>query len=166
MAPILCVHGIGQQLKGEEVVANEWRAAMRDGMRLAGAANKDLPSNWDIAISFYSDLFRERASTGKVSTKGFLPPFQLSDIEEGFEADLLRAWLSIAVLQSEPSSKSDQGAETKSGWQSKTAQKLALSLLNYPFFAALSQRLFVGALKQVSLILKMPICHKRCGNDW
>lgn len=90
MALILCVHGIGQQLKGPEIVANEWRAAMRDGMRLAGAKREELPCNEDIAVTFYGDLFRENAM------KGGDPPFKFADIDEGFEADLVRSWLHVA----------------------------------------------------------------------
>jgi hypothetical protein len=69
MASILCIHGIGQQLKGEEIVANDWRAALRDGMRLAGAKNEELPGDGDIGVAFYGDLFREEI------TKGFDAPF-------------------------------------------------------------------------------------------
>jgi hypothetical protein len=94
VALILCVHGIGQQLKGPEIVANEWRAAMRDGMRLAGAKSEELPRNEDIGVTFYGDLFREE------DMKGRDPPFQLVDIGEGFETDLVRSWLHVAEATS------------------------------------------------------------------
>jgi hypothetical protein len=143
VALILCVHGIGQQLKGPEIVANEWRAAMRDGMRLAGAKSEELPGNEDIGVTFYGDLFREEAM------KGGDPPFQFADIGEGFEADLVRSWLHVAEATSPPSREQGGHGEMKSGWQTEAVQKLAVALLHYRFFAALSERLFVGALKQV-----------------
>jgi hypothetical protein len=34
LASVLCVHGIGQQHKGEETLRGEWAAALRDGIRL------------------------------------------------------------------------------------------------------------------------------------
>jgi hypothetical protein len=59
MADIVCVHGIAQQLQGSELLAQEWRAALRDGMR--GSSQKsDLPSDADVAVAFYGDLFRGR----------------------------------------------------------------------------------------------------------
>ena len=44
---ILCIHGIGQQLSGEETLALQWRAALRDGMRRAGAQACELPTDSD-----------------------------------------------------------------------------------------------------------------------
>lgn len=148
MALILCVHGIGQQLKGEEIVGNEWRAAMRDGMRLAGARSEELPSDKDVAVTFYGELFREE------SKKGFDAPFELVDIDEGFEADFVRAWLKTAELTSSSADVSHLDGNSKSGWQIETVQKLAVALLRYRFFAGLSERVFVGALKQVTRYFK------------
>ena len=144
MASILCIHGIGQQLKGEEIVATEWRAALRDGMKLAGAESEELPSDRDIAVAFYGDLFREK------DTKGFDAPYQLVDIDEGFETDLVRAWLHAAETSSPPTGGAEVDVGLKSGWQRETVQRLAVALLRNRFFAALSERLFVGALKQVT----------------
>ena len=38
MARVVCVHGIGQQVKGEDSLDGEWVLPLRDGMRRAGAA--------------------------------------------------------------------------------------------------------------------------------
>ena len=43
MAWVVCVHGVGQQLKGEDVLAGEWVPALRDGMRRADAGKAVLP---------------------------------------------------------------------------------------------------------------------------
>ena len=43
VARVVCVHGVGQQLKGEDSLAGEWALALRDGMRRAGCAEARLP---------------------------------------------------------------------------------------------------------------------------
>ena len=43
-------------------------------MRLAGAKSEELPSDRDIAVTFYGDLFREEV------TKEFEAPFQLVEL--------------------------------------------------------------------------------------
>src|SRR3954454_12595006 len=92
MARIVCIHGIAQQLQGSELLAQEWRAALRDGMRLANAEASALPSDAEIEVAFYGDLFRGRKKgIGADST-----PFELADIETGLEADLLTAWADAA----------------------------------------------------------------------
>lgn len=148
MGLIVCVHGIGQQLKGEETLAVEWRAALRDGMRLAGARPHELPDDSAIAVAFYGDLFRDRAM------KGDEVPYELVDIEDGIEADLVRAWLREAEARHASSDSDERTLEySKSGWCHETIQELATALLRYPFFAALAERFFVGDLKQVSSYL-------------
>jgi hypothetical protein len=144
MAKILCIHGIGQQLKGERIVVNEWRDALRDGMSLAGANSEELPGDQDITVSFYGDLFREE------STKGFEESFRFADINEGLEADLVRAWLQVAKTTLPSDGEWGPNADLKSGWQRETVQRLAVALLSYRFFADLSEKFFVGALKQVT----------------
>ena len=46
VARVVCVHGVGQQLKGEDSLAGEWALALRDGMRRAGCAESRLPGAW------------------------------------------------------------------------------------------------------------------------
>ena len=58
MARVLCVHGVGQQRKGEDTLRGEWALALRDGMRRAGSAEADLPGAEEIRCVFYGDLFR------------------------------------------------------------------------------------------------------------
>lgn len=142
MPAILCIHGIGQQLKGKEIIANEWRTALRDGMRISGAAEDVLPRDEDIAITFYGDLFR------KENAKGSDSPFQLADIDEELEEALVKAWYLEAGTAFAPKTV-DREAVSKSGWQTETVQQMAVALLKYPYFAALTERIFVGALKQV-----------------
>ena len=148
MASIVCIHGIGQQLKGEETLASEWRVALRDGMRRAGAREDELPSNEMIAVAFYGHLFRG---------KGADPPGELVDIDEGLEADLLTAWSSEAERDEIGSADSNvESPTTKAGWAPQQVQSLAIALLRRRFFAELTDRLLVGALKQVKWYLTDP----------
>ena len=118
---------------------------MRDGMRNAGISEKNLPWDEDITVAFYGDLFREEA------TKGLDAPFQLVDIDEGFEGNLIKAWLTDAESSFASSGVHCDRRISKSSWQLETIQQMAVALLRYRFFASLTERLFVEALKQVSL---------------
>jgi hypothetical protein len=139
MSQIVCVHGIGQQLKGPKSLEREWRDALRDGMVLAGAGDGELPGDTSIAAAFYGDLFRGR--------KGGDEPAELADIDPGFETELLMRWGSDAGLNETGENKSDQPG--KSGWAPKSVQRLAQRILRHKFFARVTDKAFVGDLKQV-----------------
>jgi hypothetical protein len=146
MAQIVCVHGIAQQLQGAELLAQEWRAALRDGMRSAGANPGEMPPDSAISVAFYGDLFRGRTkASGAGST-----PFELVDIEAGLEADLLMTWADAARAEE------DSTSPAKSGRAPRTIQKTAIALLRVPFFLPLADRCLVGALKQVRWYLTEP----------
>jgi hypothetical protein len=56
---MVCVHGIGQQHKGEDVLRAEWVPAVRDGIRRAGAGSVAGSLDDDeVACAFYGDVFR------------------------------------------------------------------------------------------------------------
>ncbi|WP_205661196.1 hypothetical protein [Amycolatopsis vastitatis] len=75
MAWIVCVHGIGQQVAGEQSLLRDWAPALLDGLTRAGhggAATAD-----DVVMGFYGDLFRpagERLAVGD-------PMFTVDDVE-------------------------------------------------------------------------------------
>src|SRR5688572_17087740 len=92
MARIVAVHGVGQQLLGEEVLGSVWRPALRDGLRRAGIAEAELPGDTEIAMAFYGDLFRGRGTKGL----GDLP-YEPADVEEGWERQMLEAWWRAAA---------------------------------------------------------------------
>ncbi len=138
MARIVCVHGVGQQLIGPDTIASEWIAPLRDGLRAAGARRDELPSGDDVAVAFFGDLFRGRKDAGDA-------PFNLADIEEGFETELLLALASNANI--------DQFEPKKAGWTPTMVQRAAVSLLRVKFFSAMTERMLVGSLKQVSWYL-------------
>lgn len=146
MARILCVHGIAQQLKGPETLALEWRAALRDGLRLAGATLDELPSEEAVEVAFYGDLFRGRKSEATDV------PFELVDIDEGLETDLVMTWAAEAGLDQSD----EESATGKAGRAPRSVQKVAAALLEIPFFARLTDRYLVGALKQVRWYLTEP----------
>jgi hypothetical protein len=68
MPRVVCVHGVGQQLKGEDVLAGEWAPALRDGMRRAGDAA--LPGAGDVGFAFYGDMFRPAGRSLAVGMRG------------------------------------------------------------------------------------------------
>jgi|HubBroStandDraft_1064217.scaffolds.fasta_scaffold00063_2 hypothetical protein len=139
MTKIICIHGIAQELQGSELLAREWRAALRDGMRFAGADANDLPSDSDINVAFYGDLFRGRKkSTGAGGT-----PYELVDIEPGFESELLSAWADAAEAHQY------FGLPAKGGGAPRSIQRIATTLLKLPYFLPLADRCLVGSLKQV-----------------
>ncbi len=141
MVEIVCVHGIAQQLQGPETLSREWLEALRDGMRLAGAPRKDLPTNDSIEVAFYGDLFR-----GK-SKGGLYPPKKFSDIQPGFEAELLMTWAKNANLTVPDGGEVDDA--NKSAWAPQGIQAVARKLLQNKYFSGLSERCMVGSLKQV-----------------
>ena len=84
MSIIVGIHGIGQQLKGEHSLHEEWLHPLRDGLRRSGAQP---PGDGLLACAFYGDLFRKKG-TKSIGD----PPYDVNDVEAGFEEDLLRAW--------------------------------------------------------------------------
>ena len=53
---VVCVHGIGRQLDGEQSLLKDWRPALQDGLIRAGAGG--LVADADVGMAFYGDLFR------------------------------------------------------------------------------------------------------------
>ena len=86
MATVICVHGIGQQLKGERTLARDWHPALCDGMRRAGAAPHELLKDEAIAVAFYGDLFRKTAIKSREAA------YALADIDSGLETELVMRW--------------------------------------------------------------------------
>src|SRR5258708_28416334 len=82
MAGILVVHGIGQQLEGPSTLSPRLFPALRDGLLRAGT---DLSQD-DVSFASYGEVFRPAAE--------FLAPephYDDSDVEAGYETDLLMA---------------------------------------------------------------------------
>jgi hypothetical protein len=77
MAEIVCVHGIAQQLKGENSLAQVWVPALLDGLRRAGYQGEG-PS---IVSAFYGDFFR-KPGTMAVQSQALAGPDTMDAIEE------------------------------------------------------------------------------------
>lgn len=149
MAKIVCIHGVAQQLKGPETLAAEWIGHLRDGMRAAGAERAELPSNEDISVAFFGDLFRGQ-------TKGDpYAPYELADIEEGFETQFLSGLAREA--DAEQAGNGTDSPDQKAGWMPRTVQDVAVSLMRVKFFSQLADRALVGALKQARWYLTDPL---------
>ena len=87
MVRVLCVHGIGQQRKGEDILRAEWAQAMRDGMRRSGSPEADLPREVDIRCVFYGELFRP---AGRLL--GPDDPWLTAEDTTEFDQELLANW--------------------------------------------------------------------------
>lgn len=140
MPKIVAVHGIAQQLEGEDTLAAKWFPALTSGLKLAGGPILD-PQ--DFAIAFYGDLFRQRA-------KSATPNYDVSDIADGLETELLLAWANeAAAVQSNIQPLSATGkARTPA-----LLQRALAALMKSKSFAGASERVLVGDLKQVSRYL-------------
>jgi hypothetical protein len=53
---VVCVHGIGKQLEGEQTLLGQWRPALQDGLTRAEATG--LLADTEVGMAFYGDLFR------------------------------------------------------------------------------------------------------------
>ncbi|MGH3939094.1 MAG: hypothetical protein ACRDTG_10765 [Pseudonocardiaceae bacterium] len=52
---VVCVHGVGQQQAGEQILLAEWLPALRDGLGRARMTAR--PAGQDVAMACYGNLF-------------------------------------------------------------------------------------------------------------
>ncbi|WP_413802144.1 hypothetical protein [Streptomyces iranensis] len=138
MARVVGVHGVGQQVLGEESLLSKWRPALRDGLRQAGGAPL---GEGDLAMSFYGDLFRPAGRPLAVGD----PPYTSADVAEGFEQDLLLAWWEAAAAVD------DRVAPPRGNTLARTprpVQAALRALSRSRFFSGLALRALVFDLKQ------------------
>ena len=148
MSRLVCVHGVGQQVKGEDVLAGEWAPALRDGMRRAGACPESLPGAGEVGFAFYGDVFRPPGRTLAVGDA-----WLAADDLDQYERDLLAAWWQGA-------------AEADPGVIAPGAASLARvpggvqrglrALSGSAFFAGVAERAMLSDLRQVRLYLEDP----------
>lgn len=148
MARVVAVHGIGQQLLGEESLLTTWWPAMADGLRRAGADG--VVSRSDIAMAFYGDVFRP---PGEVLAVGD-PTYTAADVEEGLERELLEAWWRAAA-QSDPAVVPPDAADTLVATP-RAVQAALRALSSSRFFAGIAVRAMVSDVKQVRRYLADP----------
>ena len=142
MARIVGIHGIAQEVRGPELLRTVWAPALRDGVTLSGGQP---PEEADLEIAFYGDLFRAK---GGKAIGG--PQYVATDVEEGFERELLEAWAQAATGDDDIVLGPDTATKLRT---SKTVQRALNVLSQSRFFAGLSERLIIGFIKQVHAYL-------------
>jgi hypothetical protein len=149
MQRIVCVHGIRQQRKAADVLAQEWGSWLRGGIRLACGNILDADEvlrNVETRWAFYGDFFRPPArhlGTGDA----WLTPADLTD----FDRELLHAWWR-ASAEVDPGVISPD-APSLSMWGVQAALR-ALSRSRY--FSGVQERVLLGDLAQVRRYLLEP----------
>jgi pimeloyl-ACP methyl ester carboxylesterase len=142
MGGIVCVHGIAQQVKGEDELLSAWVPALRSGVRLAcGDAAAESLIDCDIRCAFYGDLFRPpgRYLSGSGT---WIDPDGLDD----FEQDLLFSWWERAAT-TDPRV---IGPDERTLGRTPRSVKAALrALSNARFLSGLGDQMLLGALRQV-----------------
>jgi hypothetical protein len=83
---IVCVHGVGKQVAGEQSLLRDWAPATLDG--LTRVDHGDVAGSDDVVMAFYGNLFRPAGQTLAVGD----PMFTAADVEAGWEEELLLAW--------------------------------------------------------------------------
>ncbi|MEW1912528.1 hypothetical protein AB0442_29515 [Kitasatospora sp. NPDC085895] len=138
---MVCVHGIGQQVRGENSLRTAWWPPLSDGLIRAGKAG--LVAEADVGMGFYGDLFRP---AGQMLAVGD-PPYTPSDVEDGFEQELLFAWWRAAA-EADPSVAPPTARDTLVSTPS-SVQAALRALSGSKFFAGLALRALISDLKQV-----------------
>jgi hypothetical protein len=140
MARVVAVHGIGQQFKGDAIIAREWLPAIQSGLHLAGG---DLQAA-DLSCPFYGHLFHPSAALGPAH----VDPDSLADEER----ELLKMWWEEAAKADPDKVISPQeyaGAETLIRYP-RFVQRAVNALAQSPFWTDMAQNIMLGDLKQVT----------------
>ncbi|MGP4008360.1 antibiotic ABC transporter ATP-binding protein [Streptomyces sp. 4N124] len=152
MTRVVVVHGIGHQWSGAELMGRDAVPALRDGVRLGSGLRLDED---DVACAFYGDVFFEEG------TRSWdVPPWDEYDVDEGFEAELLRAWWE-AGTERDPGVTPPDEAGTRAfpgtaALLSDRARAALDALSGSRFFGTYSDRMMVFALKQVRRYMNEP----------
>jgi pimeloyl-ACP methyl ester carboxylesterase len=147
VARVVCVHGVGQQRKGPEVLRREWAPALRDGVKLSGETRLVL-ADADVECAFYGDVFRP---AGRMLDPG--DPWLTAADADGFESGLLAAWWEAAAA-SDPGV-IDPGARSLAVVPGGVQAALR-ALSGSAFFAGVADRALLWDLRQVRLYMTDP----------
>jgi pimeloyl-ACP methyl ester carboxylesterase len=137
---IVCVHGIGQQVAGEQTLLRGWTPALLDGLTRAG--HGDAASADDVVMGFYGDLFRP---VGELLAVGD-PMFTAADVEPGLEEDLLLAWWREAARVDPKVAPPEADTLVRAPGSVQAALR---QLSRSRFFGGLALRAMVSDVKQV-----------------
>lgn len=148
MVRVVCVHGVGQQLKGEDSLARDWVPALRDGMRRSGCTEAQLPKDGEIRCMFYGDLFRP---AGRRLDAGD-PWLTAADATE-FDQELLAAWWRGAAESDSRVIHPDARTLARTPGSVQAALR---ALSGSAFFAGLAERAMLFDLQQVRRYMTDP----------
>jgi hypothetical protein len=141
MSKVVAVHGIGQQFKGDAIIAQGWLPAIQSGLHLVGG---NLTAD-DLCCPFYGHLFHPKATLAADSR---VTPESLSDEER----DILRMWWEKAA-EVDPdkviSPRAYEDAETLVRLPN-FVQRALNALADSPFWANVGQTFMLGDLRQVT----------------
>jgi hypothetical protein len=139
MASILVIHGIGQEMEGPSTLRARLFPALQDGLSRAGT---DICPE-EVSFASYGELFRPAAE--------FLAPtpyYDDSDIESGYEEDLLMAIWERAASCDDTIVPPDEEVLSRTP---SAARRALAALSRSRFLAGIAERSFIGDLKQVRL---------------
>jgi hypothetical protein len=143
MPKVVAVHGIAQQLRGEETLRALWLPALRDGLTRAGSRGL-LSDDRDFACAFYGDLFRQ---SGHPTGKALDFPWEAEDVSSDWEHALLAGWWEEAMRIDPEVPPPDQ-----KGTKARTpafVQSALYALTQSRFFSGVAERVMIGNLRQV-----------------
>jgi pimeloyl-ACP methyl ester carboxylesterase len=146
MARVVCVHGIAQQLRGEQTLLQAWLPAITDGVTRAGGSPVQAS---DVAMAFYGDLFRP---PGELLAVGD-PLYGAQDVQPGVEQELLLAWWRQAAAVDDGVPPPDADTLVR---MPRSVQTALRALSRSKFFARIALRSLIFDLKQVSGYLLDP----------
>ncbi|MFI9829940.1 hypothetical protein ACIHIX_19875 [Streptomyces sp. NPDC051913] len=144
MTRVVCIHGVGQQHAGERQLASAWHTALADGLLRAGSSLALTPD--DVRCVFFGDLFRRPGRTLAVGD----PPLDASDVEAGFETELLLALWQEAARTDPAVLPPDARTLARTP---QAVQRALNALSRSRFFAGVALRALVLDLKQVRAYL-------------
>ncbi len=147
MGRVVAVHGIGNTYSGPRRMADDWVAALLDGVEFAGGAGLLGPE--DVGCVFYGDVFRR---PGRALGDDDIATLGPEDVSDGAEADLLEAWWRAAA-ESDPRVV-PPGARTLGPVTGVQAALAALA--GSRFLAGTTERFLIFWLRQVRAYFTRP----------
>jgi pimeloyl-ACP methyl ester carboxylesterase len=139
MSRIVVVHGVGHQTDGELTLHSELFPYLQQGVVRAGGTVE----SGDVFFVSYGDCFR-----GSAEVLAPVPDYRADDVTDGYESELLLAWWRRAAEVDPRVVPPDQEVLARSPvWASRALAALSRSR----FLAGVSDRLLIGALKEVHL---------------
>jgi hypothetical protein len=150
MSRVVAVHGIGQQFKGDALIAQEWLPGIRSGLHLAGG---DMAPE-DLCCPFYGHLFHPKAT---LSVAPGVDPKLLTDEE----LDVLKMWWEAAA-EATPIRVISPTAYDQADTLTRMpgfVQRALNALAELPFWANIGQNLMLGDLRQVTVYMNDAAVH-------